>query len=114
MEISERFGNIIAGMDSEDAKLLQEVIGRSIDALQNVESEEELMKRIEDTGRRIKEIEKKALKRLESRKLNPACSFCLMNVESVDHMFKSEKSVNHICSICIEECHEKLQEFKKP
>ena len=114
MEISERYKAILSGMDSEDARLLKEVIGRSVDALQKENSEEELKIRFEETRRKIIEIEKKALKKLEERKHNPMCSFCLSSTENVEHMFKSEKNINHICSKCIEESYEKLQELRKP
>jgi DNA-directed RNA polymerase sigma subunit (sigma70/sigma32) len=79
MDISDRFKNILSGMESKDAELLREIIGRSVDALQNEESEEELRKKFEETRKRIKKIEAKALRKLEQRKKIPFAVFVCLN-----------------------------------
>ncbi len=114
MDISERLRKMLSGMESRDAELLREVIGNSVEALQTEESEEELRKKFEETRARIKEIEAKALRKLERSKNNPMCSFCLSKLDNVTHMIKAQNNSTHICDKCIVECYEKFQILKKP
>ncbi len=114
MEARKRLEFILSGMNKDDAALLREVVGRAVGVVENEVSFEEGAQRFEELKAQLENFQDQAEKAEEKRVNNPLCCFCLSMLKNVDHMFKSEKNSYHICSACVEECHEKLQQLKKP
>lgn len=114
MDARERLEFILSGMSKDDAALLREVVGRAVGVVENEVSFEEASQRFEELRAQLEKLQKQAAKEKEKRINNQLCCFCLSKLENVDHMFKSEKNSYHICSACVEECHEKLQQLKNP
>jgi Sigma-70, region 4/ClpX C4-type zinc finger len=91
-------------LTAREAKVLLERFGIH---LLKESSLEDIGRQFDETRKRIKEIEEKALKKLKAKrdkKQNQNCSFCGKSVSDVKRIIKSEISNVYIYDECIKTC----------
>ena len=105
-----RLKELLSKMDADDATAIKLLLDNLSDSKLDGVTQEELEQRLEETRKKIKQIEDKALKRLKERELNPVCNYCSCKSSEVKHMLKSNRNT-YICSNCIEACYAQLREL---
>jgi rubrerythrin len=102
---------VLSKLTAREAKVLRDRFGISLESNATLE---EIGKQFDITRARIREIEKKALKKLRQKneqiKTVYVCSFCGKRDTEVKKMVTSESKTSSICDECITECYNLIRE----
>jgi len=108
-ELKKALKEKLSGLTAKETETLRMRFGIDLEGDVTLE---EIGNQFDETRKRIKEFEEKALKRLKNKenKLEAKCSFCGKTTSEVEKMIASEIERANICKECILESLKLIQE----
>ena len=107
MPMDINYERIVSEFSEEEKRILYGYMNILFEYKTKGDWEKEAEAKLKQSAKELKEFEERALKKIEVKKANPACSFCKKPAKSVEKLFNKNEHLN-ICNECVTSCYEQL------